>query len=130
MRFDEDKEVLQAFEEETRERLQSIEAGLLQMERNSASFGDAGVHAIFREAHSIKAGAGLLNMGEIEALAHRAETLLQRMRVGEQHPDSEVITVLLEAFDGVRDLLEFQMNGSQGTPPDITWRLAALERFL
>ncbi len=128
MAYDDDEEVLQVFEEETMERLADIEGGLLELERSQGRVDGERVHAIFRSAHSIKAGAGLLKMHDIQELAHKAENILQRIRNGEVAPDGELVTVLLEAFDSVNDLLRVYRHG--GNKPQIQDRLAALERYL
>lgn len=128
MGYDRDDEVLQTFEEETVERLAEIEQGLLDLERAGSRVDGERVHAIFRSAHSIKAGAGLLKMHDIQELAHKAENILQRIRNEEIVPDGELITVLLEAFDGVSDLLKAYR---QGKPlPVVERQLSGLDRYL
>ncbi|MFV0350353.1 MAG: Hpt domain-containing protein [Halodesulfovibrio sp.] len=128
MMQDRDDEVFEVFVEETHERLAEIETGLLDLERNHGQLDDEKVHAIFRAAHSIKAGAGLLKLGEIAEVAHRAENILQKVRTGMLVPDSECITALLEAFDSVLLLLNaYRANKEK---PDVRRELAALEKYL
>ncbi|UZP65933.1 Hpt domain-containing protein [Desulfovibrio mangrovi] len=128
MMFERDSEVIETFIEETYERLAEIERGLLDLEQNRLAVDGDKVHAIFRAAHSIKAGAGLLKYSEIAEVAHRAENILQRIRTGVLVPDSECITALLEAFDSV--LLLLNSYRSNNTRPDVQRELAALERYL
>lgn len=128
MTFEDDKEVLETFEEETLERLADIEIGLLDLERNMPHVDGEKVHAIFRAAHSIKAGAGLLKMHDIQDIAHRSENILQRVRNGEIVPDAEMITTLLEAFDSVTALLKAYRHS--GEKPQVQQYIAALDRYL
>ncbi|GFM32167.1 Hpt domain-containing protein [Desulfovibrio subterraneus] len=128
MMQDRDDEVFEVFVEETYERLAEIEAGLLDLERKHGQVDDEKVHAIFRAAHSIKAGAGLLKLGEIAEVAHRAENILQKVRTGGLEPDSECITALLEAFDSV--LLLLNAYRADKERPDVRREIAALEKYL
>lgn len=128
MGYDQDDEVLEAFEEETTERLAEIEQGLLYLERSPDAVDGELVHAIFRSAHSIKAGAGLLKMHDMQALAHKAENILQRIRNSEVAPDGELITALLEAFDSVGELLRAYRQGR--ARPAVERQLNTLEKYL
>lgn len=98
-------QVQRVFLEETGERLLAIENGLLDLETATASDGSDIVHKIFRQAHSIKAGAGLLELSNIATLAHRLENILEIIRTEKIVPSAKVITILLQTVDKLRDLL-------------------------
>lgn len=99
-------DVLTVFVEESRERLASIERGLLVLEKNCRDVDEAMIHGIFREAHSIKAGANLLHLRNIEDLAHKLENILERMRRRELTPTGRIISILLEGLDAMREMVE------------------------
>lgn len=99
-------DVLTVFVEESRERLASIERGLLVLEKNCRDVDEAMIHGIFREAHSIKAGANLLHLRNIEELAHKLENILERMRRRELTPTGRIISILLEGLDAMREMVE------------------------
>ncbi len=99
-------DVLTVFVEESRERLASIERGLLVLEKNCRDADEAMIHGIFREAHSIKAGANLLHLRNIEDLAHKLENILERMRRRELTPTGRIISILLEGLDAMREMVE------------------------
>ncbi|MES9995322.1 Hpt domain-containing protein [Desulfovibrio aminophilus] len=99
-------DVLTVFVEESRERLASIERGLLVLEKNDHDADVAMIHGIFREAHSIKAGANLLHLRNIEGLAHKLENILERMRKRELTPTGRIISILLEGLDAMREMVE------------------------
>lgn len=99
-------EVRGLFVEESRERLAAIERGLLDLEKRGADADQAMIHGIFREAHSIKAGANLLHLRNIEELAHKLENILERMRRRELTPTGRIISILLEGLDAMREMVE------------------------
>jgi len=91
---------------ETRELLDDIEQGLLQLETNA---GDTTlVDALFRSVHSLKGTAGFLSLEQLSVLAHRVETVLKPLREGAMPvaPDTwpEQLDVLFDAFDQMKVL--------------------------
>jgi two-component system chemotaxis sensor kinase CheA len=89
--------IQQAFVVESRELLQMMEDNLLQMESNG---GDAEtINAIFRAAHTIKGGAGVIECKFIVEFTHVLENVLDEMRSGTITPNSELIEVLLACSD-------------------------------
>jgi two-component system chemotaxis sensor kinase CheA len=98
-------EVLEVYLEETIERLDSIESGLLQLEKMPTP--DPGlVNSIFRDAHSVKAGANLLKLKTIEELAHKLENVLEMIRKDRIGVNEMIITASLEAVDKLRELVD------------------------
>jgi len=98
-------EVLEVFLEETAERLDSIESGLLHLEKTA--YADPGlVNSIFRDAHSVKAGANLLKLKTIEELAHKLENVLEQIRKKKIPVTEMIITASLEAVDKLRELAQ------------------------
>lgn len=119
-----DTEVLATFAEESAERLQGLEAGLLELERTLGSPSPDLLDAVFRDAHSVKAGANLLGLRGLERAAHSLENVLDRMRKGHLALNEDVISALLEGVDLLRDLL-----GDTGTPDEMRRRLDVLSRL-
>lgn len=119
-----DPEVLAAFAEEAQERLLSLEAGLLDLERTPHSPPPGLLDAVFRDAHSVKAGANLLGLRGLERAAHSLENVLDTVRKGKLSPTDEVVSALLEGVDLLSDLL-----GETGNPEDMRRRLEALVRL-
>lgn len=118
-------EVKSLFVEESRERLAAIERGLLDLEKRGAEADQAMIHGIFREAHSVKAGANLLGLKSIESLAHKLENVLEMIRRGELTPTGRIVSILLEGLDALQDLLE-DLDGSDSR--DISRPLERLAR--
>jgi two-component system chemotaxis sensor kinase CheA len=95
--------IQQAFVIESRELLQMMEDNLLQMESNG---GDAEtINAIFRAAHTIKGGAGVIECNFIVEFTHVLENLLDEMRAGKITPNRELIELLLACADHESTLL-------------------------
>ncbi|EEF26709.1 chemotaxis sensor histidine kinase/che A, putative, partial [Ricinus communis] len=95
--------IQQAFVIESQELLQQMEDGLLQLE---ASGGDADtINSIFRAAHTIKGSAGVIECCFIVEFTHVLESVLDKMRDGELHPNPENIELLLACADHLRTLV-------------------------
>lgn len=118
-----DPEVLAAFAEESAVRISSLERGLLELERDPAHPDAALLNAVFRDAHSVKAGANLLGLRQVETAAHRLENVLDLLRSGRMQAAPEVCQALLDGVDLLRDVLEAPRD------PETDPRLAALNRL-
>uniref|UniRef100_I2PWT0 Chemotaxis protein histidine kinase-like protein n=1 Tax=Desulfovibrio sp. U5L TaxID=596152 RepID=I2PWT0_9BACT len=101
-----DDEIMAMFVEDTREHLADIEAALMDMDRAGADIDEELVNKVFRAAHSIKGGAGFLNLGNVRDLAHKLENLLHMIRGREIVPDTRIINRLLAGFDRLLALVE------------------------
>jgi len=98
-------QVLEVFLEETAERLDAVESGLLRLESGSDDGGSV-INSIFRDAHSVKAGANLLKLTNIETLAHKLENVLEMIRQGELGVNETLITACLESVDKLREMVD------------------------
>lgn len=99
-------ELMQGFVEDCREHLGHIESALMDLEAAGAAADHELVNSVFRAAHSIKGGAGMLGLDNIKTLSHKLENVLHLLRTGELTPDRETISVLLKGFDRLTDLVE------------------------
>lgn len=108
-----DREELNArFREEALERVDAIVAGLLALEREDAAPGT--LDAMFREAHSVKGGAGMMGLEQVAALAHRIEDVLAEAREAGSMSQEE-IEALLRQSDALRTAI-----AGPGAPPSET----------
>jgi Chemotaxis protein histidine kinase and related kinases len=124
--YDHDPEVLAAFAEESAQRLADLERGLLELERAPAAPGSDLLNAVFRDAHSVKAGANLLGLTQVEKAAHRLENVLDLLRAGRLAAGEEVCQALLDGVDLLREILA---SPDAGRLADADSRLAALARL-
>lgn len=96
-------EFLRDFIAEAREHLGQAESCLLRLHDHPDD--EASIHACFRSLHTIKGGAGFLGQGRIQALAHAAEHLLDRMRTGGIRCGTEHVDVMLNVVSRLEVIL-------------------------
>ncbi|MCY1031511.1 chemotaxis protein CheA [Corallococcus sp. BB11-1] len=83
------------------------------------------INGIFRAAHSLKGLSGLFGQERITQLAHAAEDLLDRLRLGRLTLDDQVLDALVDALDTFQSLLGEASRGEDGE--DLTRRTRAME---
>ncbi|MFP5212288.1 MAG: chemotaxis protein CheA, partial [Acidobacteriota bacterium] len=118
-----DDETLRMYVEESREHLSDIENDLLSIEESGADIDEEVVNKVFRAAHSIKGGAGFMGLGAIKDLSHKIENVLGMIRSREIVPTPDVVNILLQAFDRLRELIN---NVDASDAMDISDHTAAL----
>ena len=121
------EELLQDFLTEASELLSGVDNKLVELESIPAD--RKLLNDIFRGFHTIKGGAGFLNVNELVALCHLTENLFDKLRNGELALSAEMMDVILEATGTVRDMFgdlsQKTMPGRRGSR-----LLAALEQAL
>ena len=118
-----DDELLNEFLAESREHLAGIEADLLAIEEQGAASDETLVNKVFRAAHSIKGGSAFFGLVKIQELAHKTETALSLVRSKEMIPNPEVVNILLQAFDKLREMVN---DPAQSHQADISEQVVAL----
>jgi two-component system chemotaxis sensor kinase CheA len=118
-----DDELIQDYLAECREHLATIETDLLAIEQGGAEIDEQLVNRVFRAAHSIKGGAGFFDLAKIRELAHKTENALDLIRSRQMVPTPEVVSILLLAFDKLRELIG---NHRESNQADITEFVSAL----
>jgi two-component system chemotaxis sensor kinase CheA len=122
-----DDETLQMYLEESREHLDSIENDFLAIEAGGADIDDELVNKVYRAAHSIKGGAGFMGLVTIKDLTHEMENILGKIRGREMVPTSEVINILLDASDCLKELIGDVLNSND---KDISQHVQAMQAIL
>ncbi|WP_295482291.1 chemotaxis protein CheA [uncultured Pseudomonas sp.] len=126
MSFGADEEILQDFLVEAGEILEQLSEQLVELESRPD---DADLlNAIFRGFHTVKGGAGFLQLNELVECCHIAENVFDILRKGERRVDAELMDVVLEALDTVNSMFGQVRERSEITPatPEL---LAALARL-
>ena len=103
--FTADDELVLDYLAESREHLGTIEADLLSIELRGSNIDENIVNRVFRAAHSIKGGAGFFDLNKIRDLAHKTESVLDLVRSRQLAPNSELVSILLLAFDKLREMI-------------------------
>ncbi len=101
----EDEESLRMYVEESLEHMSNIENNLLEIEKAGDKADAEIVNEVFRAAHSIKGGAGLMGLNNIKELAHKVENVLGLVREKKILPDSNIISIVLSAFDKLNSMI-------------------------
>ncbi len=112
-------EITTVFVTESREQLAALEAALLQLENSPGD--DDTLNAIFRSAHTIKGGAGVIECDYIVAFTHVVENVLDKLRNRDITLDADLIALLLGCADHIGNLLgvlESAAAGPAGARPD------------
>jgi two-component system, chemotaxis family, sensor kinase CheA len=119
-------EIILEYLAECREHLVTIETDLLSMEQGGAAIDEQLVNRVFRAAHSIKGGAGFFDLHKIKELGHRTENVLDLVRSGQMIPNSEIVSILLLAFDKLRTLIQDYADSNNADISEFTDALSRL----
>lgn len=105
------KSLLTKFVEVTQDRLQTIQLGVLELEKAD---GARSAENVARELHTMKGESRMLGLPAIGQVAHASEDLLKAW--SEKKVDARTATdLLLHACDAISDLLEDQPGAKEGT---------------
>jgi two-component system chemotaxis sensor kinase CheA len=102
MSFDADEEILQDFLVEAGEILELLSEQLVELENRPDDTNL--LNAIFRGFHTVKGGAGFLQLDALVGCCHIAENVFDILRKGERKVDSELMDVVLQALDSVNTM--------------------------
>ncbi|MBD0388350.1 MAG: chemotaxis protein CheA, partial [Nostoc sp. C3-bin3] len=103
MELNEIDDDIEAFLVESYENLNQIEGDIIELEKTSAN-GEALVR-IYRSLHTLKGNCGFLPFPNLESLAHAGENLLSCLRDRQLAITPEIISILLQTVDGIRQIL-------------------------
>lgn len=125
--FDISVEELPIFLAEVDEHLQTLDDGLIRLEREQAD--PELVQTVFRSAHTIKGMSGMIGHQRMTDLTHAMETVLDGVRKNEIKISSQLVNVCLEAVDHLRSLRE-EVSSSQICDVNIEEILALLKGLI
>ncbi|HNQ04494.1 MAG TPA: chemotaxis protein CheA [Thiobacillaceae bacterium] len=110
------EELLQDFLLEAGELLSQVDNKLVELEKhpNDRDL----LNDIFRGFHTIKGGAGFLNVEHLVTLCHRTENLFDKLRNGESTLTPEVMDSIMAATGTVRDMFADLSQSMQPGPAD------------
>jgi len=94
--------LLESFLQEARENLKFIEQNLEELGNGD----DELLNAIFRAAHTLKGGSGIVGFESVMHITHKAEDLLDQLRSKKLEYKEPMLDALYDAFDEVLNLVE------------------------
>jgi two-component system chemotaxis sensor kinase CheA len=126
MSFDPDDDILQDFLVEAGEILEQLNEQLVDLEQSPDDM-DL-LNAVFRGFHTIKGGAGFLNLENLVTISHRAEDVFSLLRQGERHIDADLMDAMLPVLDVLNAQFDELRSGQEPSPApdDLIQRLTEL----
>jgi len=122
----EEQEIVREFLIESRENLARLDQEMVELEKRPRD--TALLASVFRAIHTIKGTCGFLGFSTLEAVTHLTENILHQLREGERQLTPELVTLILEAVDAVKAMLDrIERTGAEGeqTYEDLRQRLEA-----
>ncbi len=107
------QEILEEFLVEAEEILENLDQDLVDLESNPED--KELLNKIFRGMHTLKGGAGFLNLTPVVEIAHRIEDIFNKLRNDEMTLTPEIMDVILEGIDKLKESLQM-LKESQELP--------------
>ena len=120
--------ILKNFLIESEEGLSLMEQSILELELHSS--GSEAIQSIFRVVHTMKGNASLLEIEGLLAFTHTAEDLLDDLRSGKLSVTPEIVTLLLDLVDALRQMVAAAGKGKDETGPGAKDVLARISHLL
>lgn len=127
MAFGDDEDILQDFLVEAGEIIEQLSEQLVDLEQRPDD--KDLLNAIFRGFHTVKGGAGFLQLNAMVDCCHATENLFDILRNGQREVTSELMDVVLRALDTVNEQFAQVSQRDEPTPaaPEL---IAALEKLI
>ncbi|MBI1425383.1 MAG: chemotaxis protein CheA [Gammaproteobacteria bacterium] len=121
-----DDELLQDFLVEAGEILEQLNEQLVDLEQSPDD--KEMLNAVFRGFHTIKGGAGFLNIEPMVIICHRSEDVFNLLRNGERHVTPELMDTVLPVLDILNAQFEALRAGDspEAADPALIARLEAI----
>ncbi|MBK1716721.1 chemotaxis protein CheA [Thiocystis violacea] len=117
MAIDPNDEILQDFLVEAGELLEALNEQLIDLEQNPEDRNL--LNAVFRSFHTIKGGAGFLNLNALVLVCHHAEDVFNLLRNGQRRIDPILMDVVLRVLDVLNVMFGDLKSGREPEPaPD------------
>ncbi len=111
-----DHELLQDFLVEAGELVDALDEQLIDLERMPDD--RELLNAVFRSFHTIKGGAGFMEIHPLVEVCHRAEDVFNMLRNGELGVDARLMDVMLRVLDTLKVMFSALREGVMPEPAD------------
>jgi len=100
----EDFDTIREFLIESNENLGRLDQEIVELEKDPGN--RELVASIFRTIHTIKGTCGFLGFDKLTGVTHSAENILSQVREGKRKASNSLISIILEAVDATKEILE------------------------
>jgi two-component system chemotaxis sensor kinase CheA len=104
-----EEEFRRLFEEEAMQRLSALAEEALELEASGPA--DELVASMFRNAHTLKGGAGVVGFREVGDVVHELESLIDELRSGRRPATPQFCDAVLGAVDALREMIARAIAG-------------------
>lgn len=113
---------IELFYQDAEEHLQLMTDALLDLENNPAD--REALSALFRSAHTMKSSSAMVGFMHISEFTHRMEDLIGFLRDQEIAINTEMVNILFQSFDVLKDMLTQLQDGAAESHRNETKRKA------
>ncbi|PKM77706.1 MAG: chemotaxis protein CheA [Firmicutes bacterium HGW-Firmicutes-15] len=103
---------LDVFLEESKEHLGSLNAKLLDLEKDPSD--SSGLNEIFRAAHTLKGMSSTMGFDDVADLTHHMENVLADIKTGTLRVNPQVVDTLFQCFDRLQLMVDNIENSGKG----------------
>jgi len=124
--MDEFQEILQDFLVESFELVEKLDEDLVELENTPEDL--ELLNGIFRVAHTVKGASSFLNFDVLTHLTHHMEDVLNKARHGDLIITPDIMDVVLESIDLMKELLNVIRDTSADAGVDVSACVARLDK--
>ncbi|MDR1626815.1 MAG: chemotaxis protein CheA [Spirochaetia bacterium] len=103
------EELLKDFFAEAEGQVDQMEENILVIENDPSN--KESIDEMFRAAHTLKGGAGTVQMTELQKFTHILEDVLDEIRSGKLTASGDIVDTILASIDIIKAMLESRQNG-------------------
>lgn len=122
---DEMDEIWALYADDGAQAIDAVESALLALQEAGGQDPQSHVGALFRGVHTFKGNSRVLGLGVVESRAHLAEDLIGLVRDDGVPLDAEIIDLLIETCDRLREMLDITAATHGDVDPAATEDLVA-----
>ena len=100
----EDLDTIKEFLIESNENLSRLDQEIVELEKDPGN--RELVASIFRTIHTIKGTCGFLGFDKLTGVTHLGESILSQVREGKRKATNNLISIILEAVDAIKEMLD------------------------